>query len=82
MPSNRTAASCLKRSSSCLSSSHSSHSERSKSRSELDIVFTDNVQTIVAEWTLKENMKVASCKREEIGVYVFRDWGTNQSPIT
>jgi len=65
-----------------LSSSHSSQSERPKPRPELDIVFTDNVQTIVAEWTLKENMKVASCKREEIGVYVFRDSGTNQSPIT
>jgi hypothetical protein len=30
----------------------------------------------------KENMKVAICKGEEIGIYVFRDRDTNQPVIT
>jgi hypothetical protein len=59
-----------------------------RSRSELDIYFTDNFHAKVDEWgltedharyvfyeggTVKENMKVATYKREEIGIYVFRD---------
>jgi membrane-bound inhibitor of C-type lysozyme len=63
----------------------------------LDIFFTDSVHAKDAAWsliegharfvffegdTVKENMKVASCKRQEIAVYVFWDRGTNRSVTT
>jgi hypothetical protein len=70
---------------------------RPKRRSELDIYFTDNFHAKAKEWELteeharyvfyegdvvKENMKVASYKGQEIGIYVFRDRDTNQPVIT
>ncbi len=87
----------VSRSFSGSSSPHSSHSTRPQSRSELDNLFTDSVHAKDAKWglieehsrfvffegdTVKENMKVASCKRQEIAVYVFRYRGTNRSVIT
>ena len=68
-----------------------------KRRSELDIYFTQNFHAKATEWglteaharhvfyegdTVKENMKVATYKGEEIGIYVFRDRDTNQPVIT
>jgi hypothetical protein len=66
-------------------------------RSERDIYFTRNFHVKAKAWgltedharfvfyegdTVKENMKVATVKGEEIGIYVFRDRDTNQPVIT
>jgi hypothetical protein len=62
-----------------------------------DIYFTSNFKRKAEEWgltedharfvfiegdTVKENMKVATYKGQEIGIYVFRDRLTNQPVIT
>lgn len=68
-----------------------------KRRSERDIYFTANFHAKARQWgltedharhifyegdTVKTNMKVATVKGEEIGIYVFRDRDTNQPVIT
>src|SRR5687767_14437337 len=70
---------------------------RLKRRSELDIFFTAQFHAKAREWnlteeharfvfyegdTIKENMKAANYKGQEIGIYVFRDRETNQPVIT
>jgi hypothetical protein len=63
----------------------------------LDIYFSQNFRAKASMWGLTEdharyvyyegdsvktNMKVATVKGEEIGIYVFRDRDTNQPVIT
>jgi hypothetical protein len=66
-------------------------------RSARDIYFTQNFHATARQWglsedharfvfyegdTVKANMKVATIKGEEIGIYVFRDRDTNQPVVT